>query len=676
MDSDLLWSRSDLLFCRLSADGRIVQLNPAWQAVLGRDPLRLAGSPLGSLVGDESQAALSAAWETVMRSGHAVVELAIRGQGGGHPVYRFEFLSGGGASGGKEMIGVGHPADDRKELRERLRASETRLQAMFKYFPDPVLVSGTDRVLTDVNPAFEAVFGYAADEVVGKPARVIYADEREWEHQGEIRFNRDANEDWLPYEVEYRRRSGETFPGQTVASVLRDTKGEPVGIIGIVRDISSIKLAQETLLKEAAERQRFNTNLKRLHSRTLAKYDTHEQMLASYLESGVSMFGLRAGLISEVLSESSYRLKAVHGAETMGFKPGMVVDLPPGALCRAVLGEGRTHACGDTAKLEGCGPGSPIAAYLGTPLKVEGKVFGVLAFFAGKPMQGEFSETDREMIELMAQAISTAIEARNAAAVIEDQNLKLLNASRMATLGEMAAGIAHEINNPLAILHGRAEQILALWDEGAGQSRKVRQCVERILGTTMRIAQTVKALRAFARDAAGDDLVRTPVSRIISGVMDLCEERLRYLGISIRVTGSVETAEIACRETEIAQVLMNLVTNASHAVASLDEKWIEIGCNDDPKRVVLTVTDSGRGIADEVAERMMEPFFTTKGVGEGTGLGLSISSGIVESHGGALRYDKSHSRTRFIVILPKIEVKITPKDEGVRQRAGTESEPA
>ncbi|HEX4924120.1 MAG TPA: ATP-binding protein, partial [Bdellovibrionales bacterium] len=112
---------------------------------------------------------------------------------------------------------------------------------------------------------------------------------------------------------------------------------------------------------------------------------------------------------------------------------------------------------------------------------------------------------------------------------------------------------------------------------------------------------------------------------------------------------------IACRPTQISQVLLNLLNNAHDAVAEQTEKWVKLDVRDLGDSVELSVTDSGAGIPPEIQEKIMQPFFTTKQIGEGTGLGLSISKGLVDSHHGQLRLDAKSKNTRFVVLLPKTQ---------------------
>jgi C4-dicarboxylate-specific signal transduction histidine kinase len=115
---------------------------------------------------------------------------------------------------------------------------------------------------------------------------------------------------------------------------------------------------------------------------------------------------------------------------------------------------------------------------------------------------------------------------------------------------------------------------------------------------------------------------------------------------------AVEDGQVNCRPTQLSQVLLNLLSNAFDAVSALSEKWVRLTVTQEEQKLIIKVIDSGNGIPSDIAEKIMQPFFTTKVIGKGTGLGLSISRGIIESHEGALFYDPSEKNTTFVIELP------------------------
>ena len=237
---------------------------------------------------------------------------------------------------------------------------------------------------------------------------------------------------------------------------------------------------------------------------------------------------------------------------------------------------------------------------------------------------------------------------------------KLIQASKMSSLGEMAGSIAHEINSPLTVIALSAEQLeMAAMDETV-DADSVARISGRITETVNRITKIIRGLKSFSRNAELDPMVVTTLSSLVGDTLELCREKFRYKGVDLRV-GAIPDVNLICRPTELSQVLLNLLNNAFDAVenaeANQSQRWVQVAVRVEGEWVSLTVTDSGTGIPETIASRMLEPFYTTKELGKGTGLGLSISKGIIETHGGQLYYDRSNPNTSFVV-----ELKLAPSN--------------
>ena len=233
---------------------------------------------------------------------------------------------------------------------------------------------------------------------------------------------------------------------------------------------------------------------------------------------------------------------------------------------------------------------------------------------------------------------------------------KMIQSSKMASLGEMSAGVSHEINNPLAIIQGsafRAIQNLAL---GPSKGDEVEGDLNRIIQNCDRIARIVRGLRAFSRSVDHEPFIPTPLETVVDDVLNLAHERFKSKGIVLEVDLRAHDI-IDCRPVQLGQVLMNLLNNAYDAVSEQNERnrRISIKSRSLGDSVEISVEDSGPGIPLEVQNRILEPFFTTKEIGKGTGLGLSISKGIIESHRGRLSFKSVAGRTSFVIELPIIQ---------------------
>lgn len=234
---------------------------------------------------------------------------------------------------------------------------------------------------------------------------------------------------------------------------------------------------------------------------------------------------------------------------------------------------------------------------------------------------------------------------------IERERASSLYSSKMATLGEMAAGVAHEINNPLSVVVGKLDQIKRFVLSGKLSPSEILSEIEKIEKNADRITKIVSGLRTFSRDASHDPMVEVDLNQLILETLELCRERFKNYNIDLRYQKS-EEIKINCRPGQIVQVLLNLLSNAHDAVQGSAGAWTEIKAYVRDQTLFVRVSDSGHGVPKEYISKIMQPFFTTKDPGRGTGLGLSISKNIIENHGGRLVLDTQSPNTCFVICLP------------------------
>lgn len=245
--------------------------------------------------------------------------------------------------------------------------------------------------------------------------------------------------------------------------------------------------------------------------------------------------------------------------------------------------------------------------------------------------------------------------------LLEQERAKSIQSSKMVTLGEMAGGIAHEINNPLAIIQGNADQLIRMIQAETPAKDQIEKKLGRIVFTCDRIAKIIKGLRNFSRNADADPFVPSSLTALIQEAVELASGNLKRNDAKLKLELPATDVTVSCRQVQISQILLNLIGNASDAVKTLPDRWIQVSFEDLGDGVNIYVTDSGSGIPKNVAEKMFQPFFTTKKIGEGTGLGLSISIGIAKDHGGSLTLDQNHPNTRFVLHLLKVPAKEVPR---------------
>jgi len=234
----------------------------------------------------------------------------------------------------------------------------------------------------------------------------------------------------------------------------------------------------------------------------------------------------------------------------------------------------------------------------------------------------------------------------------ETQSL-LLQASKMSALGEMAGGIAHEVNTPLGTISLLVSQLQTLVRHGSLDQDELSELLKMIETTVTRIAKIIRGLRSFSRDGSHEPFKSTSIRKIVDDTLALCSEKMKNHGIEIKLSDIPADLAVECREVQISQVLLNLFNNAYDAIEKLPQKWIQIETKDQQDHVQIVVTDSGPGIPPEIQQKLFQPFFTTKEVGKGTGLGLSISRGILQAHKGKFFLGDNHQNTEFVIQLPK-----------------------
>ena len=307
----------------------------------------------------------------------------------------------------------------------------------------------------------------------------------------------------------------------------------------------------------------------------------------------------------------------------------------------------------------------------GVPLKYRDQVIGTLTVMDDRPEKA-FQIEDVRLLELLAP--QAAISIRNAQLYqeletrIQAQKLaeaRLIRSARLAAVGEMAAGVAHELNNPLTTVTGLVEIAL---DELPSEHPQ-KSDLELVLQEAHRARGVVRRLLDFSRPV-DDQRLSTDVNELIQGTLPMFEHLAYISGVKLHTDLDPGLPWISLDPNQIKQVLINLIHNALQALPqggslrlstsrqqrqapSRITRASQTGTQSIPEWVVITVSDDGEGIPPEIVERIFEPFFTTRPAGKGTGLGLSVSYGIVTSHGGWIEVDSQPGKgSQFRIYLP------------------------
>jgi two-component system NtrC family sensor kinase len=245
---------------------------------------------------------------------------------------------------------------------------------------------------------------------------------------------------------------------------------------------------------------------------------------------------------------------------------------------------------------------------------------------------------------------------------------QMLQSERMAAVGRLASGVAHEINNPLAVIGEIAGFLGSLIEEDAGTDEaelhhELAEGLPKVLKQVTRIRDITKRLLTFAR--------KTEARVDIADVNGSLDEILPFLGKEANLAQAIihreyqeDLPRVPVDEMQLQEVFINLISNAIHAVAKKGGGNVWLTTRTEGGKVMIAVKDDGSGIDESVRDRLFEPFVTTKTVGEGTGLGLSICYGIVKRYDGEIRvYSQPGEGATFTVILPEYIPASQPPDE-------------
>jgi two-component system NtrC family sensor kinase len=255
-----------------------------------------------------------------------------------------------------------------------------------------------------------------------------------------------------------------------------------------------------------------------------------------------------------------------------------------------------------------------------------------------------------EEVTGQAKELERKVEERTRA--LKETQFQLIQSGKLAAVGTLAAGVAHELNQPLMVIRGYAQELLK---EERIADAELREDLSRIEAQTTRMTAIISHLRDFSRQSKGTRQ-RTNLNQVVTQAFSFLDQQLKTRNIEVVQELDPALPKVWADPLQIEQVLLNLVTNARDAMDTFGRGTITIRTEAiQDARVALSMTDTGPGIPPDQQGRIFDPFFTTKEVGKGTGLGLSICHGIVEEHGGELRMESPVADgrgARFTLILP------------------------
>jgi PAS domain S-box-containing protein len=496
----------------------------------------------------------------------------------------------------------------------RHREAEARAQREIRRWSDAVKHAGFGITIVDAatekliyaNPAFAALHGSHPDQVVGESSLFPYAP-AERDRVAEI-LSRLPTVGNVVFEADRLRPDGSVFPSMASVTYVRPEDGSPPYRIGTMIDITEHRQAQ-------AQAQR---DIRRWSD-------------------AVKHAGFGITIVDTATETVIYANPAFAALHRM--PPDQVVG-------HTVLSP---YAPAEHARVREILATLPAVGYVvfeADRLRSDGTVFPALhAVTHVQPEDGSVPYRIGTVLDI------TKLKAAEARA---------LQMQRLATLGEVSTGLAHELNQPLAVVSMAAQNAIELIDAG-GKPEAVVGKLNRMIEQTRRAGEIVRAVTTFGRRNSGP-AVPTRIPDAVENTLAMVDSRLQAGGVKVLRAWPPDLPEAMLGLVQLEQVLINLLINATdaYAAAGRTERVVRIEAWRDGAEVVLSVADTAGGIPDAVRERIFEPFFTTKPVGHGTGLGLAISYDIVTGAGGSLSVHNRNGGAVFEIRLPAGPFQATP----------------
>jgi PAS domain S-box-containing protein len=539
-----------------------------------------------------------------------------------------------------------------RDITEHKRAEETLrlLEAGVRCATDAIVITRATSThppeIVYVNPAFTQMTGYMAEELAGKTVQVLKGPKTDLSvarrmaataAQGKV-----FQAEWILY-----RKDGSEFDMEMRTAPIRDAAGKITHTVSVLRDVTERKQAEEEIRRQAE-------TLSALHETALdlATQRALTDLLSAIVIRATGLLNAREG------SFFAYRPAIDDLERAFDYN----VDPPPDprwtvlrrgeGVAGRVLESGRPLAVDDYNRWEGrLKDYDKDFAILGVPICWGDRPLGVLTVADGAPRS--FSPADVALLERFAPLAAAALENNHLLHDLQQQmdklkeaQAQLIQAAKLAAVGELAAGVAHELNNPLTSIMGFAE--LLLHDTPA--DAPARHDLEVIAKQAARARDIVRNLLGFARQTK-PQRVPASVNQVFQQTMDLVRQLIEKSRIDIVEEYASDIGLLTLDSGQMKQVFLNLITNAAHAMPLGGTMRVRTAC--ESGEVAISISDTGEGIPPEIQEHIFEPFFTTKPVGQGTGLGLSVSLGIIQAHAGRITVEsRAGQGSTFTVWLP------------------------
>ena len=476
-------------------------------------------------------------------------------------------------------------------LRRSAQLTNTRLAAIVSSSDDAIIGKTIDGIVTDWNAAAQDIFGYDAEEMIGQSISRLLPPGMEDEEQKILNRIR-AGEKVDHFETRRRHKNGSIIDVSVTVSPVWDDEGILIGASKVARDITAARRAQ------AALRER----------------EAHLQSVLDTVPDAMVVIDTRG--VMQSFSATAEKLFGYSASEAVGKNVSILMPQPY-----------RGHH------------DSYLARYMATGEK---RIIGVGRLVVGQrkdgstfPMElavGEMRSGERRFFTGFLRDLT---ERQQTQQRLQDLQSELIFMSRFTALGEMASTLAHELNQPLTAATSYLNGARRLLDSGKPSDiATARGAIDSAAQQALRAGQIIKRLREFVARGESD---RQPedLRKLVEEASALALVGVKETGVNVSFDYDMTVGSVMVDRIQIQQVILNLMRNALEALQEVDRRELKVSTRQvGPETVEIAVKDTGPGIAPEIAEKLFQPFMTTKP--QGMGVGLSISRTIVEAHGGRL----------------------------------------
>jgi PAS domain S-box-containing protein len=516
--------------------------------------------------------------------------------------------------------------------RDKLQKSLAVIRATQEASPDGILIIDEQRAVAGFNRRFGEMWGIPQDVLAtGDDQRLLahvlssLAEPDEFLRRVEYLYQHPLESS----REEILMRDGRVFERHSAPVA---SGGESLGRVWFFRDVTARRLAEEARTKAEEQVRALNTELERRVADRTAELRASEHRLRALL-------GCSRGAVFEFDAEGRY-LNVWAEDESLLVRPRAEVL---GRSVREVIPHEATQFIARIARVLATGKGESYQYQLA--------VAAGLHWFHADLVRAPPEPGKAPSVVLLSRDASES----------KKMEASLFRSERLAAVGTLAAGVAHEINNPLAYVVGNIDYSLARLEKIEGpEIAGIHEALAEAGQGAERVRLIVRDLMLFARDSE-EESGPVDVARVLDGSINMAFNEIRHRAQLERSYAGVPL--VHCNERRLGQVFLNLLVNAAHAieVGRFESNRIRVSISSAGRRVVVRIADSGRGIAPEHLDRIFDPFFTTKAVGEGTGLGLSICHAIVTGMGGDISVTSQPGQgTVFTLSLPAAQEEQPP----------------